>query len=74
MNKVPSVRFGKLCTIDRTEVESFRSISNLMSEYLKSPNNSRPLSIAVFGSPGSGKSFVVTEIAESIAPGRVVKL
>lgn len=74
LNKVPSVRFGKLCTIDRIEVESFRSISNLMSEYLKSPNNSRPLSIAVFGSPGSGKSFGVTEIAESIAPGRVVKL
>jgi len=73
-SRVPSGRFGKLCTIDRTEIESFRSISNLMKEYLKSSNSSRPLSIAVFGSPGSGKSFGVTEIAKSIAPELVVKL
>lgn len=73
-SRVPSGRFGKLCTIDRTEIESFRSISNLMKEYLKSSNPSRPLSIAVFGSPGSGKSFGITEIAKSIAPGQVEKV
>lgn len=61
----------KLRTVDRAEIESFRSIKNLMLEYLEDPNPKRPLSIAVFGPPGSGKSFGVTEVAESIAPGRV---
>ena len=37
-------------------------------------NVSRPLSMAVFGTPGSGKSYGVTEIASSIAPGKIRKL
>ncbi len=31
----------------------------------------RPLSIAVFGTPGSGKSFGVTEMAKSLLPGQI---
>ena len=34
----------------------------------------RPLSIAVFGTPGSGKSFGVTEVAASIAPNLIEKI
>ena len=59
-------KFGKLTTVDRTEIESFRSIKNIIGEYINSQKNRKPLSIAVFGSPGSGKSFGVTEVAESI--------
>lgn len=59
-------RFGKLTTVDRAEIESFRSIKNIMQEYIYSEKNQKPLSIAVFGAPGSGKSFGITEIAESI--------
>jgi hypothetical protein len=74
LTHVPVGSFGKLKTVDRAEVESFRSISNLMQEYVRSESSSRPLSIAVFGSPGSGKSFAVTEVAESVAPNQVERI
>jgi hypothetical protein len=74
LRQVPIGYFGKLKTVDRAEIEGFRSIRNLMQEYIRSESSSRPLSIAVFGSPGSGKSFGVTEVAESIAPGLVVRI
>lgn len=70
----PVGRFRYLRTVDRAEIESYRSIRNLMLEYLATPNAKRPLSIAVFGAPGSGKSFGVTEVAESVAPGKIEKL
>jgi hypothetical protein len=71
---IPIAQFGKLQTVDRSEIESYRSIKNLMSEYISTTNASRPLCIAVFGTPGSGKSFGVTEIAASIAPALIKKL
>lgn len=71
---VPVSKFGNLKSVDRTEIESYRSIKNLMEEYISSKSVARPLSIAVFGTPGSGKSFGVTEIAKSIAPDRIEKL
>lgn len=58
--------FGKLTTVDRAEIESFRSIMIIMKEYIYSAKKTRPLSIAVFGYPGSGKSFGITEIAKII--------
>jgi hypothetical protein len=74
LRQVPLGSFGKLKTVDRAEIESFRSIKNLMQEYIRSQSSSRPLSIAVFGSPGSGKSFGVTEVASSVAPGLVERI
>jgi hypothetical protein len=71
---VPLGRFGYLLTVDRREIESFRSISALAGEYLSQESQKRPLSIAVFGPPGSGKSFGVTQVANSLAPGRIEKL
>ncbi len=60
---VPIGKFGKLETVDRQEIESLRSIQSLISEYCNLKTD-RPLSIAVFGPPGSGKSFAVEEIAK----------
>jgi hypothetical protein len=71
---MPIAQFGNLRTVDRTEIEGYRSIKNLLSEYLALQRPIRPLSIAVFGTPGSGKSFGVTEIATSIAPNLIEKL
>jgi hypothetical protein len=74
LKNAPTGHFGFLTTIDRTEIESYRSIKNLMLEYKATFSPKRPLSVAVFGPPGSGKSFGVTKVAECIAPGLIEKL
>ena len=63
---VPLAKFGALETLDRSEAESYRSILNLFREFLSKSTSVRPLSIAVFGQPGTGKSFGITEIATSL--------
>ena len=64
---VPAGVFSKLVTLDRAEMEGLRSIQNLMLEYIRLPNPERPLCLAVFGQPGSGKSFGVKQVAQSVA-------
>jgi RyR domain/ATPase family associated with various cellular activities (AAA) len=67
---VPIGRFGGLQTVDRREIEALHSIQNLLGEYCDQPQK-RPLSIAVFGPPGSGKSFGVEQVAKSVRSGLV---
>jgi hypothetical protein len=71
LTDVPQGIFGGLFTVDRQEIESFRSIRTLASEYLNQDRPKRPLSIGVFGAPGSGKSFGITQVANSLAPGKI---
>jgi hypothetical protein len=71
---VPLGKFGFLVTVDRQEIESFRAICTLVDEYLQQDRPKRPLSIGVFGAPGSGKSFGITQVANSLAPGKIKKL
>ena len=66
LHGVPLGQFGKLLTVDRREIEAFRSIRRLIGEYCRSPRPKRPLSIAVFGAPGAGKSFGIVEVANSL--------
>ena len=61
---VPIGSFGKFVTVDRGEIEGFRSIRTLMREYDSEPAP-RPLNIAVFGPPGAGKSFGVKAVVKS---------
>jgi hypothetical protein len=63
---VPYVRYGKLFTVDRTEIESLQAIQRLVVDYLRSEREERPLSLAVFGPPGSGKSFGVKQLAKEL--------
>ncbi|OJZ86786.1 hypothetical protein ASPFODRAFT_207183 [Aspergillus luchuensis CBS 106.47] len=63
---MPGARFGKLVTADRGEVDGFRKIANTVQEWYSSDGNPEPLYIAVFGQPGSGKSFGVKEVINSI--------
>ena len=70
---LPQLSFGNLTTIDRQEIEAYQNIRNLILNYTHS-DNVKPLSIAVFGAPGSGKSFGVTEIAQNILPRKVDKI
>lgn len=68
---VPIGRFGKLLTVDRNEIESYRTLGNLIQEYCRQQPQRNPLSIAVFGAPGSGKSFGITEVARSLLPNEI---
>ena len=70
LNGVPIGSYGALQTVDRREIEALNSIQNLIGEYCGQPPT-RPLSIAVFGPPGSGKSFGVEQVAKSVRPGRI---
>ncbi|MGB3701961.1 MAG: RyR domain-containing protein [Anaerolineales bacterium] len=74
IKEVPLGIFGALLTVDRQEIESFRSIHSLVGEYLSQERPKRPLSFAVFGAPGSGKSFGITQVAKSLAPGKISTL
>lgn len=74
LGDVPIARFGKLDTVDRQEIEALRSIRNLILEYSAHQRRPRPLSIAVFGPPGAGKSFAIVEVARSVLSERVEKL
>lgn len=67
---VPVCRYGNLTTVDLDERESYDSVKGLMDDYIYAVDHAegaslRPLSIAVFGAPGSGKSFGVKQIAKS---------
>jgi len=62
---IPIARFNFLLTVDRKEIEFLHHLKTLISEYLQNKNN-QPLSIAVFGAPGSGKSFSIKQLAKSL--------
>jgi|GEM_PF-556510 len=70
--RVPVAKYGGLTTYDRLEIENYRSLHAMLSEYLKTASPKRPFCVAVFGPPGAGKSFGVKEVAKSLKnlPGR----
>jgi hypothetical protein len=67
-NEIPLETMGHWSSVDRIEIESMRSVRNIISEYLASPGRPRPLNLSVFGPPGSGKSFAIKQMASVIAP------
>jgi hypothetical protein len=68
LGEVPIERIGNWMSVDRAEIESVRSLRNIMTEYVGQSRPSRPLSLAVFGPPGAGKSFAVKEAARALIP------
>ncbi len=65
LSGVPHARFGKLLTAARSEIEALRNLKTLIEDYQRG-NETKPLSLAVFGPPGSGKSFGVKQIADEV--------
>lgn len=59
--------FGKLQTIDRREIENLRSIYRRIVEFISETSSQKPLSLAVFGPPGCGKSFSVKQLIEELS-------
>jgi len=66
LESVPYGRFGKLLTMDRGEIEGLRQMRKQMLAYRDGEDQTRPLSLAVFGAPGSGKSFGLQQIAGAV--------
>ncbi len=66
----PRARYGGYLTADREEIERINAIRALIQSYLQNPADRRPLSIAVFGQPGSGKSFAIKQLATELFPGQ----
>ena len=60
---LPLERMGSWASVDRTEIESIRSLRSIVRQYLSQSKRVRPLNLAVFGPPGSGKSFAVKQMA-----------
>ena len=67
LRQVPTAVFAKaLRTSDRREIENYRALYSLMLDYVRQPTPPRPLSVAVFGPPGAGKSFGVKHVAKAL--------
>lgn len=62
----PFAQFGKIRTVDRHEIDRLSSIQALMHKYYDKKDWDEPLSIAVFGQPGSGKSFTAKQILSTV--------
>jgi len=63
---VPKGEFGNLLTFDRHEIEGLQSVRTLIGQYASRAGAPPPLSIAVFGPPGSGKSWSVKQVAKAV--------
>ena len=66
LENVPCARFEKLLSMERREIEALRSMRRLMLSYSQGGRQKQPLSLAVFGAPGSGKSFGLKQIAAGV--------
>lgn len=71
---IPKGIFGNVLTVERQEIENYRKIFNLMREYLENPSRKEPLSFAVFGPPGAGKSFGVKQLARKISDAGIANM
>jgi hypothetical protein len=65
----PTMRIGRLLLTSRDELESLTIVRELMEDYIRGVEQA-PLSIAVFGPPGAGKSFAIKQLAKNIPPCR----
>ncbi|OJJ96695.1 hypothetical protein ASPACDRAFT_63586 [Aspergillus aculeatus ATCC 16872] len=65
LKSVPIVKFGEIVAADRSTIENFHTISNKIEEYLQD-DSKKPLSIGVFGAPGSGKSYGIKQIIRKV--------
>ncbi|HTW91428.1 MAG TPA: ATP-binding protein [bacterium] len=66
LDAAPKARYGDYLTVDRDEIERINAIRSLVLAYRDKKEDKKPLSIAVFGPPGSGKSFAVRELAREL--------
>jgi hypothetical protein len=66
MSHMPIASYGEFLTADREEIERINAIRKLIIAYRENLQDKRPLSLAVFGPPGSGKSFSIKQLAAEL--------
>jgi len=64
----PFMQVGRLQTFDKIEIERLANLAKLISKYHDDTKWLTPLSIAVFGPPGAGKSFAVKQLMKTVNP------
>ncbi len=64
--EIPVLKVGGITSVDRKEIERLRILRNLIWEYKKQAVSVAPLSVAVFGPPGTGKGFTVKELVREV--------
>jgi hypothetical protein len=62
----PKAKYGRYMTVDRDEIERINEVRQMIANYRNNPEQREPLAIAVFGPPGSGKSFAISELATEL--------
>ncbi|GHU66154.1 hypothetical protein FACS1894184_03450 [Clostridia bacterium] len=67
IKSLPRFEIGEFITFDRNEIESYNNIYNIFLKYSHSIEQ-KPLSIAIYGTPGSGRSFGIKQIAQNVFP------
>jgi hypothetical protein len=70
----PEFRHARTGLFTAKEAQQLDDIAMLVAQYLEIPDPPRPLSIAVFGAPGSGKSRLVKQLHGLLDPGSRSKL
>jgi hypothetical protein len=64
---IPGVnKFGELFLFTDEERDQLHAMHDLIRQYVARPDPRRPLCLAVFGPPGSGKSFAVEQILNEL--------
>lgn len=63
---IPHARFGDLLSVDRSEIETLRSLRQMIEAFGNNQNAKRPLCLAAFGPPGAGKSYGIKQIAHEV--------
>lgn len=71
LDGMPYVDFGKYTSVHRTEIEQLNHLRSLIRSYMRNADDMRPFCLAVFGPPGTGKSFAVNELTAEVLGARM---
>jgi hypothetical protein len=66
--------FGTLIPLSKDEVSHLESMRDVVDRYIRQQGHAHPLCLAVFGPPGSGKSFAVKQIQKELETHPDIKL
>lgn len=63
---LPIIKIGDLRSFERKEIENYRVLQEIFTEYVSRTKETKPLNIGVFGPAGSGKTFAVKSIVKEV--------